>query len=151
MRIIIEVDSNNQPEIKTQPAPFNEQQGAVSSSSATAAMDAGFAKISEPEMISFSENDMSTKNMDTSTQGNNAEAIDAGSFNGTQSDQDGNTILSSHQNNLAAALTSGSALDAGGPKLQVDDSGNTTISSETGQNIFDRNNAMSAGEFIHPE
>ena len=152
MRIIIEVESTGQPEIKTSPASYDEQQR-MYSSHASSALDAGFAKIPEPDMLVTGCDESNRAGMDmASQQSNTTTGIDGGSFNGSiQPDENGNMLLSAHKNDLATAVSSGSALDAGSPQIEGVGSGGTMASPENSMGVFDRSNALSGGEFVNTE
>ncbi|MBC7886263.1 MAG: hypothetical protein H7Z13_00120 [Ferruginibacter sp.] len=151
MRIIIEVDSNSQTEIKKIASPDTELQGNYLSATSSSALDAGFANIPEPEIIHATENEISVTDMKMAS--NDEKAIDAGAFTATQSGDDSDMIISSsHQNELTMAVSSGSAVDAGIAKLPGEESGEVTFTlAETAASIFDRSNAISGGEFINPD
>lgn len=151
MRIIIELDSGpGQPNIKTTADGGGEVQ-LTNAASGQAAIDAGFAKIPEPESIipvhnfstSEGSSDAQTEAMDMI-----AKAVDGGTFNASESSSDSAMIATSYKNELAIAASSGAASDAGMAKLSEDFFSESAITPEdNGLQSFDRSKAISAGEF----
>ena len=148
MRIIIEVDSNNQTGITTSQSGSEKQPDIIPTSLTNTGINAGIAKISAPDFVSFAENETAASGIDAAMQDMKAGAIDAGAFNSNHVDEGGNTIMSSHQNYLAAAVSSGSAIDAGGAMVAAD---GTLTSQATAWGASDRSNSLSAGEFSNTE
>jgi len=143
MRIIIEIDSNNQTEIKK---VSNEEPGTPLLTQ-SAPVDAGVANIPVQENINLSGSQDSIDDMNISSNATNVNSIDAGAYNASRSDSDSTMGLSPHENDLAMAVSSGSALDAGIPALAEPQWVETFSIAETSVGDFDRSNAMSAGEF----
>jgi len=150
MRIIIELDPNNQQDIKTISQGYGEQQANLIPMSSP--MDAGTANIPMPEIIPTPVNNTSMENMEMLSKVNGQTGIDAGSFNAGQSDNDSESIMTSHQNDLQMAVSSGSALNAGIAKITgagINSEIMGPLDSEA--DSFDRSKAMSAGEFMNDQ
>jgi hypothetical protein len=109
MRIIIEIDSNNQPEIKK----VSSEEPATTLLTQSAPVDAGVANIPVQENMNLSGYQDSIDDMNIGSNTTNVKSIDAGAYNANRSDSDSTMGLSSHENDLAMAVSSGSALDAG--------------------------------------
>ena len=148
MRIIIELDPNNQQDIKTMSQGYGEQQ--TNLIRVASPMDAGIANMSMPEITSIPGNDTSTGSVEMLSKTNGQSGIDAGSFNAGQSDSDSESIMTSHQNDLQMAVSSGSALNAGIAKITgAGIYAEIMAPLDTGADSFDRSKAMSAGEFMN--
>jgi hypothetical protein len=121
------------------------------STPALAAVDAGFAKIPEPEIIIPENNFVATETMNNTQSGatgTREKAVDAGAFNASQSSSDSAMISNSHQNDLEMAAASGNASDGGTAKLPGEFFTESDMSSQdSGLQNFDRSNAIFAGEF----
>ncbi len=152
MRIIIELDGNNPPEIKKSYPGEGEQPGTYLTGTTSAPIDAGFASIPEPESFLVPENEITENSMRAVSDGNDTPGIDAGGYNANSSDTEINMAVSTHQTELASAVSSGSAMDAGTANIEGGTFTSETVSQQdSGDIIFDRSNAIDAGAFTNTE
>ncbi len=152
MRIIIELDGNNPPEIKKSYPGEGEQPGTYLTGTTSAPVDAGFPRIPEPESFPVPENEIAETNMGAVSDSTDNPGIDAGGYNANSSGTEINMAVSSYQTELASAVSSGSAMDAGAANIEDATFTSETVSQQdSGDIIFDRSNAIDAGAFTNTE